>query len=65
MKEDIEATKTMTQKFMSKETGIAQPHIGGYLKDMDNCDVLRKPIKKILEAQGKWHDFERMWAKLI
>lgn len=54
----------MNQTKLAKQTGLNQPHIGGYLKDMDNCDVLRKPIKKILEAQGKWYDFERMWAKL-
>jgi len=55
----------MTQQELSKATGIAQPHIGGYLKDMDNCEVLRKPIRKILDAQGKWQEFERMWKELI
>jgi hypothetical protein len=54
-----------TQKDLAKQTGLKQPHICGYLKDMEGCDVLRKPIKKILKAQGKWYEFEKMWAKLI
>lgn len=55
----------MKQQDLANKTGLKQPHIGGYLRDMEDCEVLRKPIKKILEAQGKWEEFKRMWDELI
>lgn len=43
----------MTQKDLSKKTGIAQPDISNYLKQIKQGDLFRKPILKILEVQGK------------
>lgn len=55
----------MKQQDLANKTGLKQPHIGGYLKDMEDCDVLRKPIVKILKAQGKWEQFKKAWKSLL
>jgi hypothetical protein len=42
----------MKQRELSEKTGIVQPDISRYLKDIANGNVLRKPIEKVLRAQG-------------
>lgn len=44
-------TKTEQQR-ISDETGLHHNHVGTYLKQISNGDVLRKPIEKVLRAQG-------------
>jgi predicted transcriptional regulator len=54
----------MTQQELSKSTGIAQPDISKYLKQIKQGDLFRKPILKILEVQGKG-DLVRVFVKKI
>jgi len=54
----------MTQSDLSEATGIAQPDISKYLKQIKQGDLFRKPILKILEVQGKG-DLVRAFVKTI
>ncbi len=45
-------TKQTEQQRIADETGIQHNHVGTYLKDIANGNVLRKPIEKVLRAQG-------------
>lgn len=45
--------ENQTQAELSKQTGLAQPQVSNYLKQIKQGDLFRKPILKILEVQGK------------
>jgi len=54
----------LTQSDLAKATGLAQPQISKYLKQIKQGDLFRKPILKILEVQGKG-DLVRAFVKKI
>jgi len=54
----------MTQQQLSKKTGITQPDISKYLKQIKQGDLFRKPILKILEVQGHG-DIVRAFVKAV
>ena len=54
----------MTQQELSQRTGIAQPDISKYLKQIKQGDIFRKPILKILEVQG-YGDTVREFVKAV
>jgi len=54
----------MTQTELCKATGLAQPQVSKYLKQIKQGDLFRKPILKILEVQGKG-DLIREFIKAI
>ncbi len=54
----------MTQQELSKATGLAQPQVSKYLREIKQGDLFRKPILKILEVHGKG-DLIRKFVKAI